>query len=173
MLEHDDVTGNRQLNGTARMVVVSGCSGGGKSSLLSEMARRGYRVNPEPGRQIVKEQAYIDGDGVPWANIPKFTELCVSRGVYFYNAARPTDRCVLFDRSMVDAVASLARLGFPTPQHLRHALDRYRHARTVILTPPWESCSRATLSAGMHSQTRSPRTKGCWRPNRRTATRSS
>jgi predicted ATPase len=138
MLEIDYVAGNPQLNGTARMVVVSGCSGGGKSALLSEMARRGYEVNPEPGRQIVKEQAYVGGDGLPWANVPKFTALCVSRAVHFYNAARPVDRCVLFDRSIVDAISYLARLGLPVPQDLRHALARYRYAPTVFLTPPWK-----------------------------------
>ena len=138
MVENDYVAGNPQLNGTDRLVVVSGCSGGGKSALLSEMARRGYPVNPEPGRQIVREQAYIDGDGLPWANVPKFAELCVSRAVHFYNAARPADKCVLFDRSIVDAIASLARLGLPTPPYLRRALDRYRYAPTVFLTPPWE-----------------------------------
>lgn len=143
MSESDYVAGNPPFNGTERLVVVSGCSGGGKSSLLFEMARRGYPVNPEPGRQIVKEQAYIDGDGVPWADIPKFTELCVSRAVYFYNTARPAEEAVLFDRSIVDAVSWLARLGFPTPQHLRHALERYRYAPVVFMTPPWEELFRA------------------------------
>jgi predicted ATPase len=138
MSEDDYVAGNPQLNGTDRPVVVSGCSGGGKSALLAEMARRGYQVNPEPGRQIVKEQTYIDGDGLPWADKAKFTELCVSRGLYFYNAARPSEKCVLFDRSIVDAVSSLARLGLPTPPYLRNALGRYRYARTVFMTPPWE-----------------------------------
>src|SRR5690606_38947729 len=47
-------------------IVLSGCSGGGKSTLLSEMSRRGYSVQPEPGRQIVMEQMAIHGDGVPW-----------------------------------------------------------------------------------------------------------
>lgn len=145
MFENDYVAGNPPLNGTERLVVGSGCSGGGKSSLLAEMARRGYQVNPEPGRQIVKEQAYIDGDGLPWADIPKFTELCVSRGMYFYNAARPSQECVLFDRSIVDAVSSLARLGFPTPQHLCNALERYRYARIVFMAPPWEELFRNDL----------------------------
>lgn len=31
-------------------VVISGCSGGGKSTLLSELAARGYHVVHEPGR---------------------------------------------------------------------------------------------------------------------------
>jgi predicted ATPase len=139
MRESDYVAGNPPLNGSERLVVVSGCSGGGKSALLAEMARRGYQAMPEPGRQIVKEQTYIGGDGLPWANVPKFVELCVSRAMHFYNIAKPSDRCVLFDRSIVDAVAFLARQGLPTPPYLRHALERHRYAPTVFLAPPWEA----------------------------------
>ncbi len=44
-------------------VVLSGCSGGGKSTLLAELGRRGFRTFAEPGRQIVKEQTAIGGNG--------------------------------------------------------------------------------------------------------------
>ncbi|MPT22826.1 MAG: ATPase, partial [Starkeya sp.] len=39
-----------------RFVVISGCSGGGKSTLLTELARRGFAVVEEPGRRIVAEE---------------------------------------------------------------------------------------------------------------------
>ena len=138
MPEDDYVAGNPPCNGTENLVVLSGCSGGGKSSLLAEMARRGYPIKPEPGRQIVKEQSYIEGDAVPWGNVAKFVELCVARGMYFYNTAPPTGKCILFDRSIVDAVSTLPQLGLPVPQHLRNALQRYRYASVVFMTPPWE-----------------------------------
>jgi predicted ATPase len=38
-----------------RFIVLSGCSGGGKSTLLAALQRRGFAVFEEPGRQIVKE----------------------------------------------------------------------------------------------------------------------
>ena len=34
-----------------KFVVLSGCSGAGKSSLLSELGRRGFPIYEEPGRQ--------------------------------------------------------------------------------------------------------------------------
>jgi predicted ATPase len=37
-----------------RFVVISGCSGGGKSTLLKELAKRDHDVIDEPGRRIVK-----------------------------------------------------------------------------------------------------------------------
>jgi predicted ATPase len=39
-----------------RFVVISGCSGGGKSTLLAELVGRGYAAVEEPGRRIVEEE---------------------------------------------------------------------------------------------------------------------
>src|SRR5207247_10618853 len=52
-----------------KLVVLSGCSGAGKSSLLAELGRRGFPIYEEPGRQVVKEQLYIGGDAVRWGNV--------------------------------------------------------------------------------------------------------
>lgn len=139
MPEHDYVAGNPELNGGDMLVLVSGCSGGGKSALLNEMAARGYQVYPEPGRQIVKEQLYIGGDGLPWDNILKFVELCVSRAMFFYNTASPGDRPALFDRSFIDNIAGLQRLGHPVSPDLKEAVRRYRYARRVFMVPPWKA----------------------------------
>jgi predicted ATPase len=68
-------------HGLVRRVVISGCSGGGKSSLLDEMQRRGFAVMPEVGRQVVVAQLKTDGDAVPWKNWRRFLELCVERGI--------------------------------------------------------------------------------------------
>jgi predicted ATPase len=138
MNEADYTAGNPRFNGTDLLVVVSGCSGAGKSSLLQEMARRGYCVQPEPGRQVVKEQLFIDGDGLPWQNAVGFIELCVSRAMYFYNTAAPTDKPVLFDRSFLDNIRGFADLGLPVPDSLKEASKRYRYAARVFMTPPWK-----------------------------------
>lgn len=137
MLENEYAVGNPHSN-RADMVVVSGCSCGGKSALLNEMATRGYHVSPEPGRQIVKEELFIGSDGLPWKNPVRFIELCISRSMYFYNTAKPTDKPALFDRSLVDSIAALGRLGLPIPEHYDEALKRYRYSRRVFITPPWE-----------------------------------
>src|ERR1700730_15527752 len=42
-------------------VVMSGCSGGGKSTLLTELGRRGYMTVEEPGRRIVKDELLGNG----------------------------------------------------------------------------------------------------------------
>ncbi|MEW6315305.1 MAG: AAA family ATPase, partial [Pseudomonadota bacterium] len=49
-----------------QLVVISGCSGGGKSTLLEALRRRGYAVVEEPGRRVIAEQSRNAGDGLPW-----------------------------------------------------------------------------------------------------------
>ena len=87
--EAEYVAGNRGLAGRDLWVVLSGCSGGGKSALLAAMARRGWTVYPEPGRQIVKQQALIGGPGLPWVDPVRFAELALSRAMHFFDIARP------------------------------------------------------------------------------------
>lgn len=130
--------GNPGLAGSDLLVAISGCSGGGKSALVAEMARRGWTVFPEPGRQIVKEQASIGGPGLPWVDPVFFAELALSRAMHFFDLARPEGRAAVFDRSVVDAVTALERLGAAEAHHAEAAL-RYRYARRVFMVPPWEA----------------------------------
>ena len=138
MSEDNDIPGNYSPADREQLIVISGCSSGGKSTLLAEMARRGYTVFPEPGRQIVKEALFIGSDALPWQDGAKFTELCVSRAMHFYNSARPAGCPVLFDRSMVDNITGMQRAGRPMPPGFVAALSLYRYARRVFMTPPWE-----------------------------------
>ena len=136
MTEADYVAGNPAWCGSARLVVVSGCSGGGKSALLAEMAARGYPVFPEPGRQVVREEEFVGGDALPWRDAARFAERCIARAAYFFNIARPEARPALFDRSIIDAVTALQRMG-SVPPACAEAARRYRYGRRVFMVPPW------------------------------------
>src|SRR5262249_1318360 len=86
-----------------RLIVISGCSGGGKSTLLAELAARGHHVFEEPGRQIVKEQLASGGDGLPWRDPGKFANLCIERSIENLQKAAMFHGLVFFDRSLLDA----------------------------------------------------------------------
>ncbi|MGE0668588.1 MAG: AAA family ATPase [Sphingomonadales bacterium] len=120
-----------------RLVIISGCSGGGKSTLLGELARRGHAVCEEAGRQVVKKQLYIGGDALPWGNAAKFVELTVSRTINnMINAAR-SGRLTFFDRGIIDQVAGGTHAGLAVPEHVRTAARRLRCNWLVFLAPPW------------------------------------
>lgn len=128
--------------GQGRAVVVTGCSGGGKSTLLAELARRGHQVFPEPGRQIVKEQDWIGGDALPWDAPTKFAELALSRGLHQRITAAAAGGLAFFDRSIVEPLAGLERLGLPVPAHFRRAAEVCRYHETVFVAPPWPGLFR-------------------------------
>jgi predicted ATPase len=131
-------------------VVISGCSGAGKSSLLRELADRGYRVFEEPGRQIVKEQNFIGGDGIPSKDAYKFVELCVSRTMHNMINAAATKSHVFFDRSIIDNFNGLEQMNGGAPAHIKNAVQMFRYNRKVFIAPPWPEMFR-TDSERLHS----------------------
>jgi predicted ATPase len=119
-----------------RFVVVSGCSGGGKSSLLAELERRGYPVVMEPGRRIVVEQLSCNGRALPWVDMTEFLRRAIAMAQADLSAANHADRWVFFDRGLIDAMAGLQHVtGDPLLEPLAHE-DRAYHP-LVFLTPPW------------------------------------
>jgi predicted ATPase len=117
-----------------QFVVLTGCSGGGKSSLLAELGHRGFATFEEPGRQIVKEQLYIGGDALPWRDVRMFIELTVSRSIHHLISAARTNRLSFFDRGIIDQIGGMK----PLPEHLAAAARKFRYRRTVFFAPPWK-----------------------------------
>lgn len=121
--------------GIERFVILSGCSGGGKSTLLAELARRGHAVVAEPGRRIVAEQQRNVGTALPWVDPVAFLEKALALAEAEYDAARGTEGWVFFDRGVIDAAAGLHYLtGQPD---LAAVARRYPFHCQVFLAPPW------------------------------------
>lgn len=118
-----------------RFIVISGCSGGGKSTLLAELARRGHAVIEEPGRRIVKEEAKLGGTALPWVDGTAFARRALAMARADYEAASRFNGWVFFDRGLIDAASALEHLtGEPT---LAELVGAYRYRRRVFLAPPW------------------------------------
>jgi predicted ATPase len=113
-----------------RFVMISGCSSGGKSTLLAELARRGYAVVAEPGRRIIAEERAGDGAAMPWVDAAAFARRAIAMSVTDYKSA-----CGLtfFDRGVVDAAVALRSASDESAAVL---IARYRYDR-LFLAPPW------------------------------------
>jgi predicted ATPase len=136
-----------------RFVVISGCSGGGKSTLLIELDRRGHATVEEPGRRIVKEELKCDGSALPWIDAVAFARRTVAMALADRASAAALDGWVFFDRGLIDAAAALQHLtGEPALAPLGRS---HRYHRRVFLTPPWpeiyvtDSERRHGLNAGV------------------------
>lgn len=128
-----DVTGpDRRAD---RFVVISGCSGGGKSSVLAELSRRGHAIVEEPGRRIVQEELSGGGAALPWIDGAAFARRAVAMALADRAAAAALDGWVFFDRGLIDAAAGLQHLSGEAA--LAGLEGAHRYHRRVFLTPPW------------------------------------
>ncbi|HEY2049737.1 MAG TPA: AAA family ATPase [Caulobacteraceae bacterium] len=118
-----------------RFVVISGCSGGGKSTLLEELARRGYATVEEPGRRIVREELAGDGRALPWVDEVAFARRAIAMALNNLEAVQDRQGWVFFDRGLIDAASALEHMtGEPA---LARVEAGRRYHRNVFLVPPW------------------------------------
>jgi predicted ATPase len=116
-------------------VTISGCSGGGKSTLLVELARRGYATVEEPGRRIVTEELAGEGSALPWVDAVAFARRVVELSLADRAAAMGSTDWVFFDRGLIDAAVALEQA---TGEAAVEALGRvHRCHRRMFMTPPW------------------------------------
>jgi len=142
-----DLSENAQLTGAPlcspsiepepvhRFIVLSGCSGGGKSTLLAELARRGFATIEEPGRRVVREELASGGSALPWIDAIAFVRRITAMAQADYKAARSLPDPVFFDRSLIDAAIALEHLtdeAMPTDLAAGH-----RYSNPIFLAPPW------------------------------------
>ncbi|WP_223866005.1 AAA family ATPase [Salipiger aestuarii] len=116
-------------------VVLSGCSGGGKSTLLGELASRGFETVEEPGRRIVEEELRGNGKALPWVDIEAFARRAVGMAVEDRKRHRTAKGWVFFDRGLLDAAAALEHAAGVAVSDTMSGHNRFH--RQVFLTPPW------------------------------------
>ncbi|MDI2052918.1 MULTISPECIES: AAA family ATPase [Bradyrhizobium] len=118
-----------------RFVLISGCSGGGKSTLLTELRARGYPVVEEPGRRIIADELASGGKALPWVDATAFLRRAVDVALKDVEMAKAHSGWVFFDRGVVDAASALEALTGEPVLHPICAAHRYH--RRVFMTPPW------------------------------------
>lgn len=118
-----------------RFIVLSGCSGGGKSSLLAELRRRGYGIVEEPGRRIIQLETERGGRALPWADLATFARRAIEISLADRDAAAALTSWVFFDRGLVDAAVALEHATGEAA--IKQFGLSHRYHRTVFLTPPW------------------------------------
>jgi predicted ATPase len=118
-----------------RFVVISGCSGGGKSTLLAELQARGYHVVEEPGRRVVKRELENGGNALPWTDGAAFARRTIEVALSDREAVGEQPGWVFFDRGLIDASSALEHL--TGEQALQLLSSQFRYHRKVFLAPPW------------------------------------
>ncbi len=128
-------------NAAKKHVVLSGCSGGGKSTLLSELGRRGFQTVEEPGRRIVAEEMRGDGTALPWVDLEAFARRAIEMSAAGRNRVAAADGWIFFDRGLVDAAVALEHAAGVAASETLARVNRFHDQ--VFLTPPWPEIYRA------------------------------
>lgn len=130
-------------NAAEQHVILSGCSGGGKSTLLAELNCRGFRTVEEPGRRIVADEIQGEGCALPWVDPEAFARSAIAKSAYDRESVRDVDGWVFFDRGLVDASVALEyAVGVAAVDTLS---GHTRFYRKVFLTPPWPGIYRTDV----------------------------
>lgn len=126
-------------NAKNKLVVISGCSSGGKSTLLSELSDHGYTVMPEVGRELVKEQLALNSDALPWKEPTLFCEILVEKSIERYREATRLklvkDNVIFFDRCFLEGISYFQTINIHKYDHI---VSELRYYPVIFMTPPWE-----------------------------------
>lgn len=118
-----------------RRVVVTGCSGGGKSTLLEALRARGYPVVEEAGRRVVRRALAEGGEALPWRDPAAFAAAAIALATADHADAARLGELVFFDRSVLDVAAYLDAV---TGSAQTAALAaRLAYHEVAFLAPPW------------------------------------
>ncbi|MDH6295734.1 Predicted ATPase [Agrobacterium fabrum] len=123
-----------------RFFILSGCSGGGKSTLLAELARRGFATVEEPGRRIVIEETRNGGTALPWIDMQAFARRAIAMALEDRRVT-PKEGLVFFDRGLIDAASALHHIS--GDRFIDTLRDTHRYNSLVFLTPPWPEIYRS------------------------------
>lgn len=120
----------------ADFFLITGCSGGGKSTLLDALRADGYATVSEPGRRIVAEELRGEGAALPWVDMAAFARRALAMAQTDLIEAGTARGPVFFDRGVVDAAVALERFaGIPLEETMA---DRRPYRSPVFLAPPWQ-----------------------------------
>lgn len=116
--------------------VITGGPGTGKSTLLYELAKKGFLCFPEASRSIIEEQLQIGGDLVPWVDMDRFSLACMERMKEFYK--KSSDQPTFFDRGLPDVLGYLYLTGCEETKEVVEQVSPFSYHQTVFILPPWK-----------------------------------
>ena len=122
----------------SRLVVISGGPGAGKTTVLLELERRGFRFAAEVARQIIQEQVRDGGNALLWGDREQYCRLMLERSIASYLEHAASKGTTFFDRGIPDTLCYARLIGSPLEKEISAVCERYRYMGPVFLAPPWQ-----------------------------------
>jgi predicted ATPase len=119
------------------LVAISGGPGAGKTTVLLELERRGFRCAAEVARQIIQEQARDGDDALPWRDRERYCRLMLERSIASFLEHAASAGTTFFDRGIPDTLCYARLIGSPLEDEIFAVCQQHRYAAQVFLAPPW------------------------------------
>lgn len=117
-------------------IILTGGAGGGKTSIIDELQRRGYPVAGETGRAVIRERL---AQGLSPRPAPaEFARQLFQRDLDHFRQHAENTGLTFFDRSFLDSACMLFTENKPYFETIRTILADWRFNSRVFITPPWE-----------------------------------
>ena len=117
-------------------VVITGGPGGGKSSLLNVLSRKGFKYINETGRAIIKDR--INKGLSPRPDLKEFAKLMFQQDYQNYIDNINASEILFFDRSFIDSALFIQQTDKSYFEGIRNTINTYRFNNNVFMTPPWK-----------------------------------
>lgn len=122
---------------SSNLLIITGCPGSGKTTLINRLREIGFMCVAEPARQVIAEQRAVQGDGLSDKNPKLFTELLLEKSVESYKQYEGSKLPIVFDRGIPDVIGYAKLFGLDT-ERFENAAKVHFYNRSVFIAPPWE-----------------------------------
>lgn len=116
--------------------VVTGGPGAGKTSVLENLASKGYGYIPETARQIIKER--LSKGLTPRPDPETFAEEIFNKDWMNFTSNSDVSSPLFFDRSFMDSACMLSECPGGRYHEISQVHSNNRFNNSVFLTPPWK-----------------------------------
>jgi Predicted ATPase len=120
--------------------LITGGPGAGKTSLLENLASKGYNYIPETARQIIKDRLSKGLSPRPDARI--FAQEIFDKDWKNFISNSHLSSLLFFDRSFMDSACMLFESDRDSYAKIRNSHLTNRYNNKVFITPPWKEIYR-------------------------------
>jgi predicted ATPase len=117
--------------------IITGAPSTGKTSILNELASKGFKCHSEIARQVIRENLDSGLEIFPWNQMQLFSDMVLDRMKTLVTSFEP-DQIQFLDRSMVDLIGYMHFAGKEAPNHYKDEALKVGYAKKVFYLPIWE-----------------------------------